>query len=387
MQFLSKTVLKKFINSEIKSIGFDENYSKFAINKHIFLSIKIFDVSSKQANIIKQTALSCGCDCAVHKGVIDCSIEKSDCILSGTVSQIDAIAKKLYNQPFSLSNLANELLEHIEKEKQIPKRSKIMGILNLSDDSFSDGGEFSNIEKAINHAVDMIEQGADIIDIGAQATNPNSELIDIAKEIEKIIPILTALKMAYPNTLVSVDTMNLSCAQEVIKAGCDIINDVSFLDNLEFAKLCAKNNKKLVIMHSRGNPKTMDKLTDYNNIVDDIYKELANKTDLALSQGLNRDDIIIDLGFGFAKNIEQNFTLLNRINEFKSLGYPILAGVSRKRFLQDVINTRNPKDADIQTLLAVNWLIEQKIEYIRVHNVELIEQARKFNDRLFVFNS
>ena len=251
MQFLSKTVLKKFINSEIKSIGFDENYSKFAINKHIFLSIKIFDVSSKQANIIKQTALSCGCDCAVHKGVIDCSIEKSDCILSGTVSQIDAIAKKLYNQPFSLSNLANELLEHIEKEKQIPKRSKIMGILNLSDDSFSDGGEFSNIEKAINHAVDMIEQGADIIDIGAQATNPNSELIDIAKEIEKIIPILTALKMAYPNTLVSVDTMNLSCAQEVIKAGCDIINDVSFLDNLEFAKLCAKNNKKLVIMKKK----------------------------------------------------------------------------------------------------------------------------------------
>ena len=386
MQFLSKTVLKKFINSEINSIGFDEGYSKFAVNKHIFLSIKIFDVSSKQANIIKQTALSSGCDCAVHRGVVDCSIESSDCILSGTISQIDTVAKKLYNQPFSLSKLANDLLEHIEKEKQIPKRTKIMGILNLTEDSFSDGGEFTNIEKAINHAIDMMECGADIIDIGAQATNPNSQLIGVQEESERIIPILIALKTAYPDTLISVDTMNLSCAQEAIKAGCDILNDVSFLNNPEFAKLCAKNNKKLVIMHSRGNSKTMDKLTDYDNIVDDIYKELKNKADLALSEGLDCDNIIIDLGFGFAKNIEQNFYLLNRINEFKSLGYPILAGVSRKRFLQDVINTKNPKDADIQTLLASSWLIQQRVEYIRVHNVELTEQARKFNDRLFVFS-
>ncbi len=386
MQFLSKTVLKKFINSEINSIGFDEGYSKFAVNKHIFLSIKIFDISSKQANIIKQTALSSGCDCAVHRGVIDCSIEKSDCILSGTISQIDTVAKKLYNQPFSLSKLANDLLEHIEKEKQIPKRTKIMGILNLTEDSFSDGGEFTNIEKAINHAIDMMEYGAEIIDIGAQATNPNSQLIGVQEESERIIPILIALKTAYPDTLLSVDTMNLSCAQEAIKAGCDILNDVSFLNNPEFAKLCAKNNKKLVIMHSRGNPKTMDKLTHYDNIVDDIYRELKDKADLALSEGLDCDNIIIDLGFGFAKNIEQNFTLLNRINEFKSLGYPILAGVSRKRFLQDVINTKNPKDADIQTLLASSWLIQQGVEYIRVHNVELAEQARKFNDRLFVFD-
>lgn len=385
MQFLSKTVLKKFINSEIKSIGFDESYSKFAVNKHLFLSIKIFDVSSKVANIIKQTALSCGCDCAVHRGVIDCSVDKSDCILSGTISQIDMVAKKLYNQPFSLPNLANDLLEHIEKAKKTPSYTKIMGILNLTQDSFSDGGEFFNIEKAINHAVDMIEHGADIIDIGAQATNPKAELVDATLETERIIPILTVLKTAYPDTLISVDTTNLSCAREAVDAGCDILNDVSFLKNPEFAKLCAKYNKKLVIMHSRGNPKTMDSLANYENIVDDIYKELKQKIDLALELGLSKDNIIVDLGFGFAKNIEQNFTLLNRIKEFKSLGYPILAGVSRKRFLQDVILTKEPKEADIQTLLASSFFIQQGVEYIRVHNVELTQQARKFNDRLFVF--
>ena len=386
MQFLSKTVLKKFINKEIKEIGFDETYSKYAINKHIFLSIKIFDVKSKVANIIKQTALSSGCDCAVNKGVIDCSIELSDCILSGTLSQIETVAKKLYSQPFSLSVLAQNLLELIELEKSHKKRTKIMGILNLTPDSFSDGGEFLQIDKAINHAVDMIEQGAHIIDIGAQSTRPGADIVSVEYEIQKAVPIIAALKTAYPNIELSIDTMTPECALASINAGVDIINDVSSLNNDEIAKLCLKYDKKLVIMHNRGNSKTMDELTQYNNIVDDIYKDLAQKAEYALSLGIERNNIILDLGFGFAKNVEQNFVLLNRINEFKSLGFPILAGVSRKRFLQDVINTKEPKDADIQTLLASSWLIQQDVDILRVHNVSLTAQALKFNDRLYTFN-
>ncbi len=386
MQFLSKTVLRKFINKEIKSVGFDESYAKFAINKHLFLAIKIFDVSSKQANIIKQTALSSGCDCAVHKGVVDCSIEISDCLLSGTLSQLETVAKKLYSQPFSLSDLAQNILEHIEQNKSLQKRCKIMGILNLTPDSFSDGGEFMQIDKAINHAVDMIEQGAKIIDIGAQSTRPNADLVSVAYEIEKVSPIVTALKTAYPDILISVDTFTLGCAKAAIDAGADIINDVSFLNNPEFVNLCKENNKKLIIMHSRGNPKTMDDLCQYENVTDEVFKDLAQKTAYAKSLGMDANDIIIDLGFGFAKNTEQNFTLLKRINEFKSLGYAVLAGVSRKRFLQDVINTKEPKDADIQTTLASSWLIQQDVDIIRVHNVELAMQALKFNDRLFTFN-
>ena len=386
MQFLSKTISKKFINKEILSVGFDESYAKYAKNKHIFLSIKIFDVTSKQANIIKQTALSSGCDCAVHRGVVDCSIEISDCILSGTLAQLETVAKKLYSQPFSLSNLANNILEQIEIENSIKKRTKVMGILNLTPNSFSDGGEFVEIDKAINHAVDMIEQGANIIDIGAQSTRPGADVVDCDYEINKVIPILSALKAAYPNIEISVDTFNFECAKSALEAGADIINDVSFLSDSEFVNLVNKYDKKLVIMHSKGNPKTMDNLCKYDNIVDDIYKELAQKAQHALSFGLEKKNVIIDLGFGFAKNVEQNFTLLNRINEFRSLGYPILAGVSRKRFLQDVINTKEPKDADIQTLLASSWFIQQEIEYIRVHNVELTMQALKFNDRLYTFN-
>ncbi|MBQ8635674.1 dihydropteroate synthase [bacterium] len=382
MQFLSKTVLKKFINSEISSVGFDESYVENAVKKHLFLSIKIYDVTPSQATIITQTALSCGCDCAVNRGVIDCSVSFSDCILSGTISQIERVAKKLNNQPFSLSKLSENLLEQLEIEQKLKPATKIMGILNLTPNSFSDGGEFVEINKAINHAIDMIEAGAEVIDIGAQSTKPHTDLVSVVYEIEKVVPLVTALKTAYPNVEISVDTMTLGCAKAALDAGADIINDVSFLSNPEFANICAKNDKKLVIMHSRGDSYTMDDLTYYSSLVDEIYEELYTKAQLALEAGIKKENIIIDVGFGFAKKIEQNFELLRRINEFKSMGYPILAGVSRKRFLQDVINTKEPKNADFQTALATSWLIQNEIEYIRVHNVELSMEAKKFNERL-----
>ncbi len=382
MQFISKTVSKKFIKNEMSLIGFDDSYIDCAVQKHLFLSIKIFNTTPQQATIIKQAALSSGCDCAVNKGVIDCSIGYSDCILSGTVAQLTTVAKKLLKQPFSLANLSDTILEQINLALLPPNATKLMGILNLTPNSFSDGGEFVEINKAINHAIDMIEQGADIIDIGAQSTKPKADLVSVVYEIEKVVPVVTALKTAYPQIQISVDTMTLGCAKAAIDSGADIINDVSSLKNPEFAKLCACANKKLVVMHSRGDSKTMDELTDYNNIIDEIYLDLLEKTKLAQAQGLKKENIIIDLGFGFAKTIEQNYTLLNRINEFKSLGYPILAGLSRKRFLQDTINTKEPKDTDIITAIATSRLIEQEVEYIRVHNVELSNQARLFSERL-----
>ncbi len=383
MQFLSKTVLRKFINQEISSVGFDEGYIEHAIKKHIFLSLKIFDVTPSQASIIKQTALSCDCDCAVNRGVIDCSVSFSDCILSGTVAQLSQVAKKLSSQPFSLSKLSDIILEKLENELKPKSKTKIMGVLNLTPDSFSDGGEFVEIDKAINHAIDMIEAGADIIDIGAQSTRPYSDLVSVVYEIEKVTPIVTALKTAFPHIEISVDTMTLACAKAAIEAGADIINDVSFLSNEEFVNICASENKKLVIMHSRGDSKSMDSLTNYENIVDEIYTEIFEKTQFALQNGLSKENIIIDVGFGFAKTIEQNFELLKRINEFKSMGYPILAGLSRKRCMQDVINTKEPKDADYVSAFAGFYLMLNDIDYIRVHNVELTSQALKLKERLY----
>ncbi len=386
MQFLSKIVLNKFIKKEIQNVGFESSYINEACKKHTFISVKIFDLTSVQANILKQTALSAGCDCAVNRGVINCSVDKSDCILSGSVSQIKLVSKKLLKQKFGLSELSDNLLRQIENIQTSPKRPQIMGILNLTPDSFSDGGEYLEIEKAVNHAIDMIDCGADIIDVGAQSTRPNADAVDVAYEIQKTVPIVTALKTAYPHIQISVDTMSLGCLEAVLECGCDIVNDVSFLSNPEFARLCERHNKKLVIMHSRGNSKTMDGLVDYEYITDDIYKQLYKKALTAQEQGLKKDNIIVDLGFGFAKTISQNYDLLKRIKEFSSLGYPILAGVSRKRFMQDTINTKEPKDADFISAVCAGYLIDNGVEYIRVHDVSLTNQVRNFYDRLYEFN-
>ncbi len=386
MQFLSKTVLKKFIKKEISSVGFDESYINTAIKKHLFLSIKIFDVTPSQATIIKQAALSVGCDCAVNRGVIDCSVSFSDCILSGSICQLISVAKKLEKQPFSLKNLSQTLYQEIDLALKPQRKTKIMGILNLTPNSFSDGGEFVEIDRAINHAVEMIEQGANVIDIGAQSSKPKADLVSVVYEIEKVIPIITALKTAFKDIELSVDTITLACAKAALEAGCDIINDVSFMKNPEFVNLCKQFDKKLVIMHSRGDFTSMDSMTSYNNIVDEIYKELKEKADFAQNNGLKKENIIVDVGFGFAKNISQNFELLKRINEFNSLSFPVLAGVSRKRFMQDVINTKEPKNADFVSALAVSYLIQNDIEYIRTHNVQLAVDALKFNERLFEYS-
>lgn len=386
MQFLSKTVLKKFIKKEISSVGFDESYINTAIKKHLFLSIKIFDVTPSQATIIKQAALSVGCDCAVNRGVIDCSVSFSDCILSGSICQLISVAKKLEKQPFSLKNLSQTLYQEIDLALKPQRKTKIMGILNLTPNSFSDGGEFVEIDRAINHAVEMIEQGANVIDIGAQSSKPKADLVSVVYEIEKVIPIITALKTAFKDIELSVDTITLACTKAALEAGCDIINDVSFMKNPEFVNLCKQFDKKLVIMHSRGDSTSMDSMTSYNNIVDEIYKELKEKADFAQNNGLKKENIIVDVGFGFAKNISQNFELLKRINEFNSLSFPVLAGVSRKRFMRDVINTKEPKNADFVSALAVSYLIQNDIEYIRTHNVQLAVDALKFNERLFEYS-
>ena len=217
----------------------------------------------------------------------------------------------------------------------------------------------------------MIEAGADVIDIGAQSTKPRADLVSVVYEIEKVVPIVTALKTAYPHIEISVDTMTLGCAKASIDAGADIINDVSFLSNPEFAVLCANNNKKLVIMHSRGDSYTMDEQTYYTSLVDEIYEEIYNKTIVAQEQGLNKKNIIIDVGFGFAKTIEQNFELLRRINEFKSEVKKRITDLANK-------NYQNAGDLSQPDFVLMYMPIESSVNLL-YEDADLIKQAYKSN--------
>jgi len=393
MQFKVRRILPENIKNEIQKIGFSPSYLNFGVLKHKFLNIKVYNLKPEAATIIKQTALASNCDAAVHKGVLDHSIPLSDVILSGTVNQLRTTAEKLKLQQFSLNTAAEEILKEVERFERedvsnISKSfsPKIMGVLNITEDSFSDGGRFLDPKAAIEHCFQMIQEGAEIIDIGAESTRPGAEIISSETEINRITPIIKELgrDSKIQNIKISIDTRNAHTARVMADFGADIINDVSGLKyDPDMINAVRETGLNVVIMHSRGTPKDMDNLSKYNDVIEEVYFELQERVKKAADSGILPDKIIIDPGFGFAKNNEQNFEIVKRIEEFKSLGFPILAGLSRKRFIKSVV-TDVSKDSqkvpdnevldDLTSQLSF-YFTYKKIDIIRVHNVAKTRQA------------
>lgn len=365
--FTLKTIDNTEILSELESIGFDKSYSNIAQNKYKYLNIKIYDLTLPQANILKQTALSYGSDCAIHKDVLINNIDKTDCILTGSISQLKKISKSLENQQFSL-NILSKRIEEIILQQTEKHQTKLAGILNVTTNSFSDGGKYLDKEKATRHLVEMITDGADIIDIGAESTKPFSEPVDAKTQLERILPILDFIKEKDIKTPISIDTRSAEVAQECIKNGATIINDVSGFDYDEKMIDVIKNSDvKIILQHSQGTPENMQVNPTYKNVVDEIFKNLKSKVDYATSNGIDKTRIIIDVGIGFGKRREDNFELIKRMSEFKAIGCEIMAGISRKSFLA----LDEELEKDIYTTALSTMLIEQKIDYLRVHNVKM----------------
>ena len=367
--FLLKELVNTNIEDELIKIGFDCNYAPKAKSKFYYKNYKIYDLTCAQANILKQTALSVGADCGTHREVITGKINLSDCILGGSITQLQKIAQKLQLQPFGLKELGKKL-QKITQEMQ-KNKTKIVGILNVTTNSFSDGGEFYNNDDSIKHVHKLLEDGADIIDIGAESTKPYSKAVDCDEQLSKLIPILKYIKENNINIPISIDTRSAKVAKECINSGANIINDVSgFEYDFEMAKIVAQNPEiKVIIQHSKGTPENMQDNPHYENLTDEIFKNLKSKIDYALSKGIKKENIIIDLGIGFGKNREDNFELIQRWQEFKTFGCPIMLGVSRKSLLG--MQEKTNEDKDIYTLALNSILINENIDYIRVHNVKL----------------
>lgn len=365
--FILREIITDNIKPEIDFIGFDKSYSAKVCDKFNYKNIKIYDLTPAQANILKQTAISVGADCATHREVITGKIDKSDCILCGSISQIKKIAEKLQFQPFGLKFLGEKLTAKNEKTQ----RTQIMGVLNLTDNSFSDGGEYLDTEKAAAHMGEMISDGADIIDIGAESTKPYSKPVPADVQLSRILPVLELAKEI--NVTISIDTRSSVVAQECLKRGANIINDVSGLTfDEKMAEVIAKYGAKVVIQHSKGTPENMQDSPHYENLMDEIFLDLRGKIEFAHSKGISKEKIIIDPGIGFGKTRADNFEILKRAEELQSLGCPVLLGLSRKSML-------NMQDADNFTkdvfTVALNTLaLERKVDIIRVHNVKLHKQ-------------
>lgn len=367
--------------SDLREIGFDKSYIHKGLDKHRFKTLKICGLNCAQANILKQTALTSGTDCAVHREVITGKVETSDCILSATIAQFQKISEKLKFQPLKLSVLGEQikdilhqnLPETIIRDLAIDwsKRPYIMGILNVTPDSFSDGGEYNTIEKALKHYKEMIEQGADIIDIGGESTRPYSNKISPEEEIQRVIPVIKEIRKYDKETIISIDTRNAQTAKEAISSGVDIINDVSAMEwDNDMLPLIKELKCPVILNHSSAAPDTMQDNTQYTDVVDDIYDYFQKKLDILYENGIEKSQVIIDPGIGFGKTTRQNYEIIKRLQEFKTLDCPILVGHSRKNFLKETILSDIREDLDAATMVVSQKLIENKVNIIRVHNVK-----------------
>lgn len=367
--FLVKEVVTDNIRPEIEYIGFDKSYAPKVIEKFQYKNLKVFGLTPAQANILKQTAISVGADCATHREVITGKIEKSDCILGGSLSQIRKIAEKLQFQPFGLKVLGAELLRFQIKTH----KTKIMGILNVTDNSFSDGGEFLEPEKAFEHLKEMVRDGADIIDIGAESTRPYSEPVSADVQLKRLLPVLELVKKAKIKVPLSIDTRSAEVAEKCIKAGAVIVNDVSGMTyDWCMADVVAKYGVHVIIQHSKGTPENMQKSPEYKNLMDEIILDINQKIDFALTKGIEKNKIIIDPGIGFGKTRENNFEIIRRLTELYALDCPVMLGLSRKSLLnmQDEDNLTK----DIFTVALNTIAVENGVDIIRVHNVKLHKQ-------------
>jgi dihydropteroate synthase len=279
------------------------------------------------------------------------------------------------------------------------KRTLVMGVLNVTPDSFSDGGQFLDHEKALEHALRMLDDGADIIDIGGESTRPGARVqpsgsskspepakpVTEKEERERVIPVITKLKQKQSNVVISVDTYKSDVARAAIEAGAEIVNDVSaFRWDPRMAKTVAELNCGAVLMHMRGRPEEWRKLTPVADIVVLAKRELRDWADAATMAGVKRERIAVDPGFGFGKNFEENYPLLRRLDEFHQLRYPLLAGVSRKSFVGRMLK-RDGKDAPVGeriygTVAAETVAILKGVHVIRTHDVRACVDAARVAD-------
>jgi len=264
-------------------------------------------------------------------------------------------------------------------------RTLVMGVLNVTPDSFSDGGRFNDPDIATNHALQMIKDGADIIDIGGESTRPGSERISVQAELDRVLPVISAL--ADSGVAISIDTMRVEVAQAAVAAGACMVNDVSGgKSDPTILDYVASLNTPYILMHWRGPSNIMNTLTDYQDVVADVTNEISKQVDVAVAAGIARERIAIDPGIGFAKTVDQNWPILKHLDVLEELGLPILMGASRKKFLGELLTKDGvPRDSDeresattaISTLMAARGLWA-----VRVHDVKSSSDAIAVVDRI-----
>ena len=372
---------------ELRRIAVDGYGIVEMVPKMRTLCVHLPQLECRQANILKQEMLSLGGDAAVARGTVACSIDRTDCILIGTAKQLTRLCLKLKAQPFGLPALAGELDRLLAHSATVPagwktsrrtlslRRPLIMGILNLTPDSFSDGGRYSDPDVACEKALQMEADGADIIDIGGESTRPGASPVSADEELGRIIPIIERLAGTL-KCAISVDTWKSAVAAGALSAGAEIINDISgFNFDPRMAGVAASSGAGVVLMHTRGTPDKMQQNTQYDDLMSEVSAGLRASIACAREAGVCDDCIAIDPGIGFGKDGAGNLELLRRMGELSGFGLPILSGPSRKSFIGRVLGREQPDDRLFGTAAAVAISVSHGASVLRVHDVRAMRDV------------
>jgi dihydropteroate synthase len=380
---------RKGLVEQMRRMGVSEGGIERMLGKGEFLQIFLPKAPYFLANIIKQKMLALGGENAVSWEAVKGGKGETDCLILGTRKQIESLIAYLKEQPFSSIKEVicefEETLNNIEKEEwfvplprhplSLGKKPKIMGILNVTPDSFYDGGRYNELDRAIARAEEMTEEGADIIDIGGESTRPGSEPISVEEEMKRVLPVIREL-VKRVDLPISIDTYKSEVARAAIEEGAEIVNDISAMRFDErMIEVVRAKRVALVLMHMKGTPKDMQVNPYYEDVVGEVYDFLRERVEWAMKNGIGNDYLIIDLGIGFGKRIADNLELIRRLPEFKSLGLPILIGPSRKSFIGNILGGLPPEERLEGTASAVAISVMKGANIIRVHDVKEMKRV------------
>jgi len=391
------------IAAEMARVNAEEAGIRHMLPKSRHYLVKLERVRRPIVHILKETFLSNGGDAVVNRDVITARIEHSDVILTGTRKQFQRALLSLREQGFGCDALAAEVeaaIRHFDSTPSVPSsetfadprlrrtfeligiRTLVMGILNVTPDSFSDGGRYAEPSAAVDHAYEMAANGADIIDIGGQSTRPGSEPVPIHEETDRVLPVVQELA---PNLdiPISIDTYRAEVAEAALNAGALIVNDISGATfDAQMPELLARRQCPAVIMHILGTPKNMQSNPEYQDVMADICRFLRGRLEALAEAGVDEKLLIVDPGIGFGKAVEHNLEILRRLAELRSIGRPILVGTSRKATIGQVLGGLMPGDRLEGTAATVALSIANGADIVRVHDVREMTRVARMADSI-----
>jgi len=373
---------------EMRAIGVCEGGVDAMQDKARTVALKITGASVPVAHILKQQMLSLGGDAAVHAHVLTHAVESSDVLIMGTPLQLRRLVERLSFQPFDLPALGERIAKIVDDTTRparpalrgrsfsldLAERVHVMGVVNVTPDSFSDGGLYLQPTEALRHALALIKDGADIIDVGGQSSRPGSEPVDEDEELKRVLPVVEMLAEEWSGPI-SIDTASSRVARATLEAGAGIVNDITaFSSDAELPGVTAEYGAAAILMHMRGTPATMQENPVYDDVMGEICGTLGEAVENARAAGLGEDQIAVDPGIGFGKTTEHNLAILKRLPELAVLGKPIVIGTSRKGFIGSVLDL--PVEERLEgTIATAAYAVAQGARIVRVHDVKPVVRA------------